>query len=96
MAILSRSELPGVAAEQIAPLINSLRDQMQSFPGFIAHASGAVAGSYQVIEVWESQEAQDRWIREVLTPTLTPVLRDMGLQQPPMGQYLTLNQFITR
>ena len=95
MAILSRSELPGVAAEQIAPLIHSLREQMQSFPGFIAHASGAALGSYQVIEVWESQEAQDRWIREALMPILGPALQAMGVQ-PSMGQPLTLDQFITR
>ncbi|HUY78770.1 MAG TPA: hypothetical protein VMV29_18500 [Ktedonobacterales bacterium] len=96
MAILSRSELPGVAAEQIAPLISALSEQMQSFPGFIAHASGAVPGNYQVIEVWESQEAQERWIREVLMPVLMPVLQELGVQSPPMGQYLTLDQLIMR
>jgi len=93
---MSRSQQPGVTSEQITPLINSLRDQMQSFPGFIAHASGAVPGGYQVIEVWESQEAHERWIREVLMPTLLPALQKLGVQQPPTAEYLALDQFITR
>lgn len=96
MAILSRSELPGVTAAQISPLIATLADQIRSFPGFIAHASGAIPGGYEVIEVWESQEAQDRWIRENLMPILMPSLREMGVEQALVGQYLSLDQIIVR
>ncbi|MEO7002379.1 MAG: hypothetical protein ABI068_11180 [Ktedonobacterales bacterium] len=96
MAILSRSELPGVSAAQIGPVITSLADQIKSFPGFIAHASGAIPGGYQVIEVWESQEAQERWIRETLMPALLPSLREMGIQQHPTVQYLPLDQILLR
>jgi len=96
MAILSRTELPGVTAAQIGPLIALLADQIRSFPGFIAHASGAIPGGYEVTEVWETQEAQERWVRENLMPILMPSLQAMGVEQAPEVKYLSLDQIILR
>lgn len=76
-------------AESIEPML----DRLKSFPGFISHASGPVPGGYQVIEVWESQGAHERWVQEVVLPTL----QQLGLQQPlPPSQYLTLDRAFTR
>ncbi|HEV7126849.1 MAG TPA: hypothetical protein VGN32_05340 [Ktedonobacterales bacterium] len=96
MAILSRSELLGVTAEQIGQHIDALSEQLKLYPGFIAHASGAIPGGYQVIEVWETQEAQERWIREALGPVLMPSLLRMGVRQPTVLQVLSLDHLITR
>lgn len=40
MAILMRSELEGIAAEQIEPYFAQLLEQMRRYPGFIRQASG--------------------------------------------------------
>ena len=93
MAILMRSELPGISAEQIRPFIAQANEQMRSFPGFIAQASGPIPGGYQVTEVWETQEAHERWLREVIGPKAA---QQLGLTEAPPTQYLPLDVFITR
>jgi hypothetical protein len=93
MAVLMRSELRGITTERIQPLIAQLLDQLTSFPGFIAQASGPVPGGYQVSEVWESQEAHERWVREILIPQ---VAQQLGLTEAPPTECLPLDWFITR
>jgi hypothetical protein len=93
MAILMRSELEGVTAEQIEPFIAQLQEQMRLYPGFICQASGPIAGGYQMTEVWETQEAHERWLREVVEPH---VARRLGLRQALPTLYLPLDRFITR
>ena len=40
-------------------------------PGLLSHAAGtADDGSFVVMEVWESREAQGRWMQEQLGPAL--------------------------
>jgi hypothetical protein len=93
MAILMRSELQGVTAEQIQPFITHMNERMKTFPGFIAQAAGPIPGGYQVTEIWETQEAHERWLREVIAPTAAARL---GLTQAPSAEYLTLDFFVTR
>ena len=93
MAIVMRSEMQGVTAEQIRPFIALMNEQMKSFPGFIAQAAGPIPGGYQVTEVWETQEAHERWLREVVGPMAA---QQLGLTQAPSAQYLPLDFFITR
>ncbi|MBF6590631.1 MAG: antibiotic biosynthesis monooxygenase [Ktedonobacterales bacterium] len=93
MAILMRQEAPGMTTDQFEASFAPLLEQLKSFPGFIANASGSTSGGYQVTEVWESQEAHERWVREVIMPTM----RRAGLDQPlPPVQYLSLDRFFTR
>jgi len=93
MAVLMRSELPGITTERIQPLIAQLISHLKSFPGFIAQASGPIPGGYQVSEVWESQEAHERWVREILIPQTA---QQLDLTEAPPTQYLPLDRFITR
>jgi hypothetical protein len=44
MAILMRSELEGIAAEQIEPYFAQLLEQKRRYPGFIRQASGPTQG----------------------------------------------------
>lgn len=92
MAVLMRSELRGVTTEQVQPFIAQLLGQLTSFPGFIAQASGPIPGGYQVIEVWESQEAYERWLREVIAPQ---AVEQLGLTEAPTAEFLPLDRFIT-
>lgn len=93
MAILMRSELEGITAEQIEPFFTPLIEQLRFYPGFICQASGPISGGYQVTEVWETQEAHERWLREVIAPEAA---RRLGLRQALSIVYLPLDHFITR
>ncbi len=93
MAIVMRSEMQGVTAEQIRPFVAQMNEQMKTFPGFIAQVAGPIPGGYQVTEVWETQEAHERWLREVIAPLAA---QQLGMAQAPTAQYLPLDFFITR
>lgn len=93
MPILMRHEAPGMTASQSESLMAPLFDQLKSFPGFITHVSGAIPGGYQVTEVWESQEGHERWLREVVIPSL----QRAGFDQPlPPPRYESLDHVIAR
>lgn len=92
MAILMREEVPGMTADLFDALFVPLIDQLKSYPGFIANASGPIPGGYQVTEVWESQETHERWLREIIAPTMRRAGMDQSL---PPTQYLTLDHLIT-
>lgn len=93
MAVLMRSEVQGVTAEQIRPFIAQANEKMKSFPGFIAQAAGPIPGGYQVTEVWETQEAHERWVREFIA---SAAAQQLGMTEIPPVQYLPLDGFITR
>lgn len=92
MSVLMRAEVPGMTVEQFEVFFAPLIDQIKVFPGFIDHASGPVPGGYQVNEVWESQEAHERWVREVIMPAM----QRAGMTEPPAIQYQPLARFFTR
>ncbi|MGY1697541.1 hypothetical protein ACI780_21800 [Geodermatophilus sp. SYSU D00814] len=48
--------------------------------GLLLHLARPTADGFQVIDVWESREAQERRNREVILPALAEVLGD---QAPP-------------
>lgn len=55
--------------------------------GLQYHAGGAKPGGWVVFEVWESQEAQARFMRE----RLGPALHESGMSAPPSRvEWLTL------
>jgi hypothetical protein len=91
MAIEMRTSVPGMTAEQAAPAIAVLRDKIPTYPGFIAHASGMTAGGLRVTELWESREAHERWVREVIAP----LLEHVGVQEAPAIEYLEVADVIT-
>ena len=93
MAVLMRTELQGVTVEQVEPLVAQVLGQIKAFPGFIAQAAGPIPGGYQVTEVWETQEAHERWVREVVGPLAA---QQLGITEIPPWQYLTLDGFVTR
>ena len=92
MTVLMRADLPGITSEQFEALFAPIIAQLQTFPGFISNASGPVSGGYQVTEVWESQASHERWVREVIAPTM----QRAGMTDPPSIQYLSLDRFFTR
>lgn len=92
MSVLMRHEVPGMTADQANALMAPLLDQLKTFPGFVSHASGPVAGGYAVTEVWESQDAHERWLREVIMP----IGQQAGVGDLPPAQYAPIDRFFTR
>lgn len=93
MAIEMRQELPDFTAEQAAAIAAQVNAQARTAPGFIAHASGPIAGGYHVTEFWESQEAFERFSDTVIKP-LMGQLGVVGTFSPP--QYLPVDNIVTR
>lgn len=92
MAVLMRQDAPGMTSGQFETLFAPIMDQLKTYPGFTANASGPVPGGYQVNEVWESREAHERWMREVILP----IVQRAGLGELPPTQYLSLDRYFMR
>ena len=88
MAIAVVIETPGATKEQYEQVIRELGiSGSQLAPGALVHIAGPIAGGWQVVNVWESQEAADKWNEKVLAarqkagmpeslpPTIFPVHR---------------------
>jgi hypothetical protein len=55
-----------------------LRLEEEPAEGLIAHAAGFAGGTFQMIELWESSELEQRFERERLMPTIQEVVGDGG------------------
>ena len=92
MAIMMHEEVPGMTGNQFDEIFGPLVDRLKTFPGFISNVSGPIPGGYQVTELWETQEAHERWLREVIIPAM----QEAGISLPlPPTRYFTLDHFIT-
>lgn len=93
MPVMMRHENPGLTSEQAEAGMAPIHDQLKVYPGFIAEAAGPTPDGYQITQVWESQEAHERWLREVVVP----MMRRLGMDQPLLPpQYELLDGFFTR
>lgn len=61
---------PGVTQAQYDQVRNEVAPGNKLPPGMLYHAGGPVQNGWRVIEVWESQEAVDRFFREKLGAAL--------------------------
>ena len=69
MAIASVIETPGGTREQYDQVIREVGlTGSQLAPGQLVHFAGPTAGGWQVVNVWESQEAADKWMKEKVNP----------------------------
>src|ERR1700712_1213322 len=64
--------LPGVTEEMTAPIEAEVGDA--PIEGLIAHVSGPMHGGWRIIDVFESFEAYQRFMRERLGPAMRKVL----------------------
>ncbi len=68
MAVACLQELSGATQEQYDQVVETLRGQATA--GRIFHVAGPTEGGWRVVEVWESQEAGNRFFEEQLVPAL--------------------------
>ncbi len=68
MAVAMVIDQPGGTQEQYDQSVEKLRQRGVTLPvaGQLFHAVGPIDGAWRTIDVWESQEAADRFFREHL------------------------------
>ena len=59
-------------------------------PGMLFHAAGQTENGWRVIDVWESQEAADRFIQD----KLGPALQRAGVTAQPQIQVLQVHHIM--
>lgn len=69
MAIATLFEMPGGTKEQYDQVRREVGlTGSQLAPGQLVHFAGPVEGGWQVVNVWESQEAADKFNTEKVNP----------------------------
>ncbi len=70
MAIGVIFEAPGVTQAQYEQVSKQVTPENKPAPGMLYHAGGPTANGWCVVEVWESQEAMDRFFQQGLGKAL--------------------------
>jgi hypothetical protein len=73
-------------------IVERMRLDEDPADGLILHAAGFVGGKFQMIEVWESPEPQQRFERERLMPAVQEVVRDDAA--PPVTHSYELHNVV--
>jgi hypothetical protein len=73
MAVGIRQKVMGVGAAEIDALNAAIDPDGNPPAGLIFHTSGPVDGGWEVIDVWESREAFDRFAAERIGPGLAAI-----------------------
>ena len=92
MAIAVLMEAPGDAHPGGYDAVNEKMDLANNPPdGMIVHTAGrAENGSWRIFDVWESQDAYDRFNETRLTPALREVFGDEMVDNGPSPEFYEL------
>jgi len=71
MAIGMVFNVPGTTAAQYDQVRKELHPDNKRPAGMLYHAAGPTSNGWRVVEVWESQEAADRYFQEKLGAALS-------------------------
>jgi hypothetical protein len=84
MAVLMLMEVPGGTQELYDAFNREMDMRPETLPdGLIAHYAGPSESGWQVVDVWESQDAFDRFAQERLMPAGQRVMGDEAAQMQP-------------
>ena len=89
MAVAMVIDQPGGTREQYDQSVEKLRQRGVTPPvaGQLFHAAGPIDGAWRVMEVWESQEAADRFFRE----HLAAIFAEIGMTTDQMPQFFPVH-----
>ncbi len=73
MAISMTGDIPGMTQQQYEGALKDVMPKMKAARGFIAHTGAPIPGGWQVHEIWESQEAWEKFYREAILPLMVGV-----------------------
>src|SRR2546426_11835821 len=79
MAVAFLQELPGATQEQYDQVVETLRGQTAE--GRIFHVAGPIVGGWRIVDVWESQEAVNKFFQEQLEPAAQEAVMEMRIPQ---------------
>lgn len=80
MGITVLYEIPGLTQDQYDKIIEELQSGEINAPGRVFHVAGPLEGGWQVIDVFESQQAFEQFIGG----GLGPVMQKLGIAPPPL------------
>ncbi|MEA2405642.1 MAG: hypothetical protein QOE08_2289 [Thermoleophilaceae bacterium] len=85
MAIVLIQEPTLPITAEMYDAVNTQLDMETAPPdGLIAHTAGADSdGQWRIIDVWESQDAFDRFLADKLGPAIEAVSREAGMEARP-------------
>jgi hypothetical protein len=90
VAILRIVQPPMLTAE-VYDAVNAEMDVDGQPPeGLLMHSAGMVDGSWQIVDVWESEEHSGRFDAERLTPVIEQVVGSPGGLSPPTPPQMTV------
>jgi hypothetical protein len=75
-------DMPHVTEDDYAKVLAELGG-LRSIPGLVAHVAGPAGTGFRIVDVWETQEDAERFVREHLDPA---VYRVHGDEVPAMRE----------
>lgn len=81
MTIAVVQDIAGADFETYQRIIKEVGDERPA--GLVTHVAGATDTGMRIIDVWESDDAQQRFLSERLLPARQRVLDGMGVQPVP-------------
>ncbi len=94
MAIVMIYDAPGETPERADRVMESLRQHGVTLPteGQIMHIAGPYNGGWRTVDVWESQEAADRFFQEHLSKVF---METGGIPDAPEPQVFPVHELYT-
>ena len=78
MTIAVVQDITGADFETYQRIMKEVGDERPA--GLVTHVAGATEGGMRIIDVWESDEAQQRFLGERLFPARQRVLDGLGVE----------------
>ena len=87
MATVMLMEWPGVSPDQYNRVMNNLGLDTNPATGGIFHVAGFTGGSLRVLDIWDSQQAFERFQKD----RLTQAVQKAGITSQPKVQYFPVH-----
>jgi len=71
MPVVIRARVPGMTQQIYDQMSEHFLPQIKKQPGFLAHAGCPIPGGWEVVEMWESQQHFDAWLKGTVVPGAT-------------------------
>jgi hypothetical protein len=86
MAVLMRQTMPeGVTVDVLDAVTEEMGVRNDPPNGLIVHVHYEQDGRTQIVDVWESEQAYEKFSAERLRPAMQKVAEQRGLSAPPPG-----------
>jgi hypothetical protein len=89
MAIVHISRGGGMTRESYEKISAKMGTDENPPGGLIVHTAGDVGGAWQIVDVWESVDAKERFERDRLMPAITSIVGAANMEQgqPDVVEY---------